>query len=137
MLHWIHQHRALLWWLGSASIAMFIATLVAVPWLVARIPADYFIHAKRPPGPWAGRHPALRLAVLAAKNALGVILLIAGLLMLILPGQGLLTIFVGFLMLDFPGKYRLERRLLSLPRPLAAVNWLRRRAGREPLVPPP
>ena len=45
----------------------------------------------------------------------------------------LLTILVGVLMLDFPCKYRFEKWLLSRPRIHAAVNWLRRRAGTEPL----
>jgi hypothetical protein len=57
----------------------------------------------------------------------------AGIAMLVLPGQGLLTILIGFLMLDFPGKYRVEKWLVSRRRLLGAINWLRRRAGRVPL----
>jgi hypothetical protein len=51
----------------------------------------------------------------------------------VLPGQGLLTLLLGFLLLDFPGKYALEKRLIARPRVHAAVDWLRRRARREPL----
>jgi hypothetical protein len=53
--------------------------------------------------------------------------------MLLLPGQGLLTILVGILITEFPGKYRLARWIITRRRVLSAINWLRKRAGREPL----
>ena len=54
--------------------------------------------------------------------------------MLVLPGQGLLTLLVGFLLVDAPGKYRLERWLVSRKAVLRPINWLRRRKGRQPLI---
>jgi len=54
-------------------------------------------------------------------------------LMLVLPGQGLLTIFVGLMLLDFPGKYQVERRAVSYKPILRSINWLRQRVGRDPL----
>lgn len=72
-----------------------------------------------------------------AKNALGALLLVLGAAMLVLPGQGLLTILVGLLLIDFPGKYRLERRLLGGPRVLRAINALRERWKKPPLEIPP
>jgi hypothetical protein len=133
MLDWIQEHRGLLYGLASISLVLFVGTLVAVPMLVARIPPDYFEHEQRPPVPWADRHPLARIALRACKNALGWVLVAAGLAMLVLPGQGLLTILVGFLLLDLPGKYRMEKWLVSRRRILASINWLRRRTGREPL----
>ena len=59
--------------------------------------------------------------------------LAAGMAMLVLPGQGLLTLLMGFLLLDFPGKYRLEKWLFLRRRVREGVNWLRKRAGSEPL----
>jgi hypothetical protein len=84
---------------------------------------------------WAKR-PALRLALLAGKNVLGGVLIVAGLLMLLVPGQGLLTIAVGLVLTDFPGKFRLERWLMRRRSVWRSINWLRRRAGREPLERP-
>jgi hypothetical protein len=69
-----------------------------------------------------------------AKNLLGYILIVAGILMLVLPGQGTWTIVVGIMLLNFPGKYKLERWIVSRGPVLRSINWVRRRAGRDPLV---
>lgn len=81
----------------------------------------------------AHRHPIERLLVLAARNIFAAIFIIAGIAMLILPGQGILTLIVGFLLLDFPGKYGIERWIVHRQSVLRPINWLRRRAGRKPL----
>jgi len=70
---------------------------------------------------------------MAAKNILGLVLVAAGVVMLFLPGQGLLTIFLGIVLMNFPGKYRLERYIVSRGPVLRGVNWIRRRAGVEEL----
>ncbi len=70
------------------------------------------------------------------KNILGLILLGAGILMLFLPGQGLLTIVLALSLLDFPGKRGLELRLIRQPRVYKAINWLRRKYKRPPLIIP-
>jgi len=41
---------------------------------------------------------------------------------------------IGITILDFPGKRRLELRLLRKPRVLHALNRLRTRFRRQPLV---
>ena len=71
-----------------------------------------------------------------AKNVAGVILVVLGIAMLILPGQGILTVLVGIGLLDFPGKRRLELWLVRLPGVLKAIHWLRRRRHRPPLEVP-
>jgi hypothetical protein len=78
-------------------------------------------------------HPVPGLALLVAKNVCGLILILAGVVMLVLPGQGMLTIVLGIMLLNFPGKYRLERRVARM-RPVArSINWMRARAGHPPL----
>jgi hypothetical protein len=72
--------------------------------------------------------------LLTAKNLLGYILIAAGIVMLVLPGQGTLTILIGILLVDFPGKYRLERWVVGRGPVLQSINWFRRRAGRPPLL---
>ncbi len=122
-----------LWLLGIISLITFVGTLIVVPWLIVRIPTDYFASRKREVAAWSHRHPAVRWLLLIAKNLFGGILVIMGIVMLVLPGQGLLTILIGLVLLNFPGKYRFERWLV-LRRPiLRSVNWLRRRSDREPL----
>ncbi len=130
---WMRRHEVLLGWLFASSIVTFIGSLVAVPWLVVRLPADYFSYAKRHKIPWADHHPVVRVTLLTVKNAVGYIFILAGLAMLVLPGQGLLTIVIGIVLLDFPGKYRLERWLIRRRYVLRPINWLRQRAGRRPL----
>lgn len=127
------DHTTLLWSVGIASIVIFFASLLIMPALVIRIPVDYFNHAGRPPSRFARLHPAARLALRIGKNVLGGLLLMAGVAMLVLPGQGLLTILVGFLLLDFPRKYHFERWLVRKRAVHRPINWLRRRHHREPL----
>jgi hypothetical protein len=133
MLDWIHDHTTLLAWLGGASIVTLLGSLVALPVLLARMPADYFVTDEPPPDSWRGHHPVLRIAILIVKNAFGGVLLLAGLAMLVLPGQGLLTILIGLMLVDFPGKRRLEIQIVRR-RPIhRAIDWIRRRAHQPPL----
>jgi hypothetical protein len=135
MIESFHAHEAAVWWIAGMSVVAFIATLIIVPWLVVRIPPDYFTHGRRQRKKWANRHPIIRGALLTAKNLLGYLLIAAGVAMLVLPGQGLVTILLGILLVDLPGKYRLERWLVARRPLLHSINWLRRRAGRDPLLP--
>lgn len=79
-------------------------------------------------------HPVLRLIGLGLKNAVGVLLFLAGVAMIVLPGQGLLTMLIGISLLDFPGKRHLERRLVGQPAVLRTINKLREKFGRPPLI---
>ena len=67
------------------------------------------------------------------KNLIGLSLIIGGLLMLVLPGQGLLTIVTGLLLVNYPGKYKLEQKLSSMPSIFRALNWIRLKAKKPPL----
>ncbi|MGM0435019.1 MAG: PGPGW domain-containing protein [Pseudomonadota bacterium] len=135
LVAWLEAHEVVLWSLGGASLFMFVATLVAVPVIVIRIPADYFARPERGSRLILQRHPVLGLVVLVLKNLLGLVLLIAGIAMLVLPGQGLLTIVIALTLLNFPGKYRLERWVVSRPPVFRSINWIRRRRGVPELAP--
>lgn len=122
------------WWLSLLSLFTFVVSLVSLPFLVARIPTDYFSHERRNPGTWTTLPPVLRLIMTGLKNLLGLLLLAGGLIMLFLPGQGLLTMAMGMLLMNYPGKYRLERRIVAIPTVLRGLNWLRSRRGAPPLA---
>jgi len=114
---------------GLAFLVLFVVTLVGLPVLITRMPSDYFVRPRTPirrgDARWFGR---------VGGNVAGVVLLLLGIAMLVLPGQGLLTILVALVLLDFPGKRRFERWLVHRPKVLAALNALRARASRPPFV---
>ena len=120
-------------WFAVVSLATFVVSAVALPWLLVQLPADYFedtSSAAHPPWP---HHRALYWAWRLLKNLLGAVLLLAGLVMLVTPGQGILTIMAGLWLLDLPGKRRWEQHLIGLPKVLSSINWIRRKAGHPQL----
>lgn len=119
----------MLGWLGIASGIMFVGSLLAIPFLVARIPTDYFIDKKGA----TRQHPVLALLFAIFKNTLGIVLILAGLAMLVLPGQGLLTLMIGLMLTNFPGKHALILRIVQRPAILNALNRMRAKANRPPL----
>ncbi|MEQ8860328.1 MAG: PGPGW domain-containing protein [Pseudomonadales bacterium] len=126
----------LLWWASGASLLALLATMIGVPWVVARLPADYFSRPQRSAWRDSGGEPLLAMVLALAKNAFGAVLLVLGLVMLVTPGQGVLTILIGLLLLNFPGKYRLERWLVLRPGVMRGLNWLRGRRGQPPFEAP-
>jgi hypothetical protein len=116
---------------------MFVLSIVGVPLVLVRLPADYFSAERRERLSTTRRDGPLGWLFLFAKNALGALFIVLGVAMLVLPGQGLLTLLVALLLLDFPGKYRLERRIIGGPRVLGAINALRARWNKPPLEVPP
>ena len=124
---------ATLEFLFALSIVSFVGSLIAIPWILVRLPQDYF--CERHPRTWLkDHHPVLRFIALAVKNVVGWILLLGGIAMLFLPGHGLLTRLIGVSLMDFPGKRTIERRLISRPVVLQAINRIRQRFDRPPLL---
>lgn len=114
------------------SIISFIGSLIAIPWILIRLPDDYF--DVRVPRHWMkDHHPVLRIAGHIVKNVIGAVFLIVGFLMLFLPGQGLLTMLIGISFMDFPYKRKLEARIVGQPALLNIINAMRRKFDRLPL----
>lgn len=114
------------------SLGISFAAIVIV---MVKIPQNYFSsHYQQdflPGRPWIVRWGAVIL-----KNLLGVFLILLGLALSLpgVPGQGIITILLGLIMLDIPGKRPLEARIIKRPRVLLAINKLRARFGKPPLV---
>jgi hypothetical protein len=135
MIEFLQSYPELVKWLAVISALMFFGTLALVPYMIIRIPDDYFSHKIRTPAAdLTGPHFFIRLLLLLVKNIFGFVLFVMGIAMLILPGQGILTMAVGLVLIDFPRKYQVERWLVSRKRVLKAMNWFRKRANRNPLV---
>ena len=127
---WLWDNSALLVWMFVLSLASLVVTALLLPVFVLRLPPDYFLASRQE---LAGRRGPLQWAAWCAKNALGIVFVLAGIAMLVLPGQGLLTILIGLLLVDFPHKRALERRLARRPTILDLLNRLRARHGKAPL----
>jgi len=115
-----------------ASLAFSFIVLAVV---MIKIPENYFSsHYERDFMP--NSRFLVRWGAVIAKNLLGVFLVILGIILSLpgVPGQGLLTILLGLIMLDIPGKRPLEARIIKRPTILAAINNLRARFNKPPLI---
>ena len=115
--------------LGVVSIITLVVSALLLPFVIVRIPSDYYVRdlAHQMPrgiGEWV---------LFVGRNLVGLVLLISGVAMLFLPGQGILTILAAFAVMAFPGKRVCERWVLDRSGAAKAVNWLRARRGVEPL----
>jgi hypothetical protein len=117
------------------SAATFVLSIAVVTLVLVKLPANYF-HSTHAREFLVERHPLFRAIGIFAKNLLGLVLVFAGIIMSLpgVPGQGVLTILLGIMLLDFPGKRTLETRIVSRPRVNAAINALRSRFGKPPLM---
>jgi hypothetical protein len=127
------------WWevlFGALfSVVTFVASIAVVTFVLVRLPTNYF-HSSHAREFLVERHPVLRMLGIFAKNLLGLVLVFFGVIMSLpgVPGQGVLTILLGIMLLDFPGKRSLEARIVSQPRVFRAINALRARFGKAPLM---
>lgn len=131
---WTGDHPALLRIALLSSLIVFVGSLLAMPFLVSAIPAKYFASSEAPPSRLKLLHPVLRLFLLGVKNTFGALFLLAGLVMLVTPGQGVLCILLGLSFLNFPGKRRLEFWIVRKPKVLKALNWMRGKTGKPELL---
>lgn len=122
----------------ALGTGLFLASLVisvgGTALVLVKVPPDYF-SLTHPREFLPGRPRHLRWGAIAAKNILGLVLVIIGILLSLpgIPGQGILTILMGLIMLDIPGKRPLEARIIRRPAILGLVNRLRFRYGKPPL----
>ena len=133
MVMWLQSHESVLEWAVLLSLIMMAATLFAVPLIIVRLPSGYL---NEEGNQLSEIPPIRRRPYLIVKNIIGAILVLAGVAMLILPGQGLLTLTVGLGLMNFPGKRRLIRRIILRRRVLQTINRLRAGANKEPIAMP-
>lgn len=116
-------------------LASLIISFIAIGIVMVKIPENYFsTHYQKdfmPNSPWLVRWGAVIL-----KNILGIILIIIGIILSLpgVPGQGILTILLGLIMIDIPGKRPIEAKIVKRPTVLSAVNNLRAKYNKPPLI---
>lgn len=140
MIEWLTSRWSTISW-GSLGLAllMFLVSLAisfaAIGIVMVKIPPHYFAaHHERdflPDSPWL-----VRWGAVIAKNVLGIFLILLGIVLSLpgVPGQGILTILLGLIMVDIPGKRPLEARIVQRPAVLKAINRLREKYDKPPLV---
>ncbi|GAB1264652.1 hypothetical protein NBRC116493_05180 [Aurantivibrio infirmus] len=121
-------------WLSFTAIVISLASMFAVPIIIIYLPTDYFTKEERGRLYYFDLHPVFHYVLVIAKNLLGLVLLAIGITLLVLPGQGLLTMLIGLLMMDFPGKYKVTRILVSKKVVHEPINWLRSKFNRDPIL---
>ena len=121
-------------WVVAGSVLSLLISSVLSTLYIAQLPVDYFVAKKRQLR--NREHWVVRLILILIKNAIGLILIAAGFLMLFTPGQGLLTLIAGLLLTDFPGKFTLERWIARQKSVMRALNWLREKRRQPPFLSP-
>ena len=135
IISWSSMNSDLLFLLGTLSIFILIISVFMMVLIISFLPEDYFKSENRNliSSVQNSRYPLLKLLVLITKNFFGVLLLLSGILMLVLPGQGILTIITGLVFMDYPGKYKFERKLLRQKGVINSINWIRSRLSKPSL----
>lgn len=131
----LHFFEAYGTWIALGSIIVFLVSIAAIPLIVARIPIDYFNYEKRHKLTANSRHPLIQALITGFKNLLGAVMVLAGIIMLFTPGQGLISILFGLMIMNYPGKYRLERWFINRPLIWKTINHLRKKQNKAPLLP--
>ncbi|SGZ66786.1 hypothetical protein BTHERMOSOX_23 [Bathymodiolus thermophilus thioautotrophic gill symbiont] len=114
---------------GIVSAVVFVVSLVAMPFLLSKIPVDYFVQNKQHKTATKGIGGLL---IVVIKTSVGLVLLLAGIIMLVTPGQGIISILLGLFLLEFPGKRKLELKFINHEPTFKTLNWLRSKVDHPP-----
>jgi hypothetical protein len=127
--------KEVLLWISIGSGFALLLTAIAIPIVIVKLPADYLVNDQKKS--WLDAQPAVVRAVFrVGKNLFGVVLVLLGIIMLVLPGQGVLSIILGLSLVDFPGRRALQCKLIRRPKVIDSINWIRKKFHRPPLKMP-
>lgn len=124
----LSDHMEVIIWIAGISLGAFLLSIFLLPFVVIRLPANFFVR----PAPPRVQRSLPRMLLKFLKNALGFLFFVAGIVMLFIPGQGILSMLFGISLMDFPGKRELQARIVCMPRVHRSLNWLREKAERPP-----
>ena len=125
-----HQNSFFLQWLAMISVITSMVSLLVIPWLISKLPSDFFAKMRADHKIGNNNSALYDLILILLRNIFGVAFLIGGILMLFMPGQGILTIFLGISIMVFPGKRRLVNLLIEQKSVQHSLNWIRRTTGK-------
>ena len=119
-------------WLAITSLATFFLSLIIIPLIIRSLSVHCFLDITSTPRKKA--YTAWKVILLLLRNIIGIFLLFAGIVMLFLPGQGILTILIGILLLSFPGKQKIVNYLIYKPSIQRSLDWVRKKSGTQPFI---
>ena len=120
--------------LGISSFVVLVLSALSIGYFIRKIPHDYFLDDKIGVSQIKNKNPLIWIIALVLKNVIGYCLILGGILMLVLPGQGLLTILVGLMISDYPGKFKIEKRIIKTKLILKTINWYRAKSNVLPII---
>lgn len=139
-MDWLNDFWLTLTWSKIlVGVGLFLLSLAfsfaSIAFVMVKLPAHYF-SSHYTDDFLTGRKWYIRWSAMIFKNIFGVFLILLGIVLSLpgVPGQGILTILLGLIMLDIPGKRPLEARIIKRPAVHAAINNLRARFNKPPLV---
>lgn len=125
----ILENRDLIIVLTIVTAITLVTSIVIIPYIILNLTPDYFLYKRQPMLKY--KHRVIRYFVLIIKNLFGYILFILGVIMLFIPGQGLLSIALGMLLINFPGKKKVEKKMFSNKKVNKIINIIRKKFGKE------
>lgn len=129
---WMTQYSSEIALIGLFSFLLLAASLLATPWILAKLPSDYFATT-----PTASQRSVTRLLLSTVKTILGLLMILTGFIMMITPGPGLVCLVLGMALVEIPGKHLVLQKLVSRPSVFSTLNWLRKKADKTPFILPP
>ena len=122
-------------WTLAIGLGVSILGGIAATIAVVHLPRDYFTRPQKKSGWHAGLG---RKIWFVARNILGVLLAVAGVVLLLpgIPGPGIVVLLLGIILTDLPGKQKVIRKVAGKPAVMKSMNRVRRRFGRPDLVTP-
>lgn len=130
----VNNSEYLLSLLAGLSVITFFVSIFCIPLIIARLPRDYF---KNPQDVVAKQYTPASIAKVIfffLRNIIGFLLLTAGIAMLFLPGQGIITMIVGIGVMSFPYKQYLLYRITRPASIQTTMNWIRKKTGKTSFI---
>jgi hypothetical protein len=122
-----------MWWAGFLSLGVIVVGVALLPAILLKLPSDYVSAQKTDRGTRFTKRTFLGQLYWVGRNLLGGLLVLLGIVLLVAPGQGLVSIVAGLAIMDFPHKHTLLKRMVGQKHVLRSINRLRVKCNRPPL----
>ena len=123
---WISDYNQIIQWAGIVSVFLLFLSLFLLKYVILRLPEDYFITASS-----ISKSPQ-KIIVRVAKNAVGFLLTICGIILLFTPGQGMITILIGLCLIDLAIVNQFKKKIINNSQVQKALNWIRTKKSVKP-----